>query len=301
MHESNTLLAITFSIAVYVAFIWFFGNRFLRNIIAQSMLPAIGLFLIFPFFAVISLGFIKIFDLSIDIEIVFVVLTILFFYFLEFRLGILSRWFGEISEEIKLKSSPAAFFLRDKKPCEILDNFIKAFNAEINSFGSQSLLLCGFNIFFLSNMWDIYPLKSFDSLKWSFQISASNFQQYLIYGLVFLFSIYIFHFSHRVRLKIIFNDCIFLIRVAENHGNFLLLKGRGEIVECAYSDCKIDSIASMSPKSPIFYTFNDRLCVLLDSRIEFVDFKASMRIIEEEGVEGFASRIGISLSSSDLD
>jgi hypothetical protein len=318
MHQSNTLLDITFSLAVYIAFIWFFGNRFVRGFLGECVTPLFMCVIIpiisFPAIAIIflPLHFFEATSYNLEISIfVGMLFTILFtfshflnkdsdseikFYQVILDLPFLVfAFFAASVEKIKHLSNPAIYLLQEKKPIEAVGLVISNFKKEVQNHDAHWFFFLIFLIFFLNVASELWLISDF--LYWDWYLKYSDFQKYLGYFCFVCFSLFLFYLSHRQRLKAVFGDCIFVLRVTQNSGSYFLLKGYGEIVEKALDDDEFKDVQELSADSAIFFLIGDKLCVLLDSRIEFRNFLTMMRLVRERGVDWLAERDGITKDS----
>jgi hypothetical protein len=320
MHENTTLLSIIFSLALYIAFIWFLGNRFVRGFLSECVTKAFILAIIpiisFPAIAIIflSLHFFEVtsynFEISIALGITATRFGVLYkdndltfseiiriFPFDTFEL--IRQHFSESVERVKRLSNPAIYLLQEKKPKEAAEAVISNFNKEVESYSAHYFLFLIFLIFFLNVASELWPISNF--LYWNWHLKYSYFSKYFGYFCFICFSLFLFCISHRYRLKAVFGDCIFVLKVTQNSGSYFLIKGRGEIVENSVDDDEFKDVQELSPKSGIFFLIDDKLCLLLDSRIEFRDFLKMMRTVREWGVDWLAERDGITHESFEGD
>ncbi len=324
MNDSNPYITIAFSIAVYAVFAWFLGSRFLRSFIKHSLEPAAFVFVIFPILAMpgftifLSVMYlIGITDRILEFAIAFGVLTavlgilvvttqeklltiIKYLPFTVFILpGVVRHYFAEFFYRVNRSSNSVIFVLKEKTAKEAVEVFFSNFNDETKDFAFVSIIFLGFVVFFLNITSELWPISNF--IYWNWYLKYSNFQKFignLIFGFLLFF---LFYVAHRQRLKAVFNDLVLVLKVAQKNGRYFLVKGRGEIVEHSMHVGEFKNISSMSSQSPIFFEIDGALCLLLDSRVDFTDFLILMRSLKREGVETFAERFGVSVSSFDID
>ncbi len=324
MNELNSYITIASSIAIYAAFAWFLGNRFLQCFIKHSLIPAACIFVILPilampgfiiFLAVMYL--IGITDGILEYAVYFGILTAIVgsfigitqiklteivkdFPFIVFAIpGVVRYYLAEFITRVKRSSNSVILVLQEKTAKEAVKGFFSNFNDETKHFPFVSMVFLCFVIFFLSVTSELWPISNF--VYWNWHLKYSNFQKF-IGNCIFSFSLFlIFYASHRQRLKAIFSDFILVLNVAQKNGKYFLVKGRGEIVDGDLTDDQLIRIESLNGKSAIWFAIDDGLCLFLDSRIEFKDFLTLMRSVREGGVDMLADKLGISVENFDED
>ena len=326
MNDSNPYITIAFSVAVYAAFAWFLGNRFLRSLISQCAailfytvilfpiicFPATALVYVVLYFIVESGykfeiavgGGILITSLSIlykynDVKLTSIIIDLPFILWAFFQR--LFEYFSDVARKIRQHSNPAMYLLQEKSLKHVIEEGFKSFYNEIDSF----YLYFGFFLFFIilpfTQIAELWPFRNISNFKWYLIYDASNLQVFVFSVFSISLLVWLYGVSHRQRLKAIFNDFIFVLKLAKNNGQYLFMKGRGEIVDGDLTEVQLIDIESLPAKSPIFFTIDDDLCLLLDSRAEFKDFLTLMRSVREFGVDVLADKLGISVENFDED
>lgn len=324
MNDSHQYITISFSIVIYAAFVWFLGNRFLRSFIRHSLEPAILMSIVLPMFALLGLAidavflyFFGITDISIEFSIAFVTLSAVLWLSVQVAelklsklpkslqivflciLDLVRDYYAEFFNRVKRSSNSVTLVLQEKTAKEAGKVFFSNINNEIKEFPFISMMFLCFVVFFLCITSELWPISNF--VYWNWYLKYSNFQKFVgncIFGFLLFF---LFYVAHRQRLKAIFSDFILVLKVAKNNGRYLFVKGRGEVVDGDLAEGQLIEIESLSAKSPIFFTIDDDLCLLLDSRVEFKDFLTLMRSVREFGVDVLADKLGISVENYDED
>lgn len=324
MNDSNSYITIAFSIAVYAAFAWFLGNRFLRSLISQCAATLFYTVILFPIicfpatalvyaalyfivesgynFEIAVGGGILITSLSIlykynNVKLTSIIIDLPFILWAFFQR--LFEYFSDVAREIKYHSNPAMYLLKEKSLKHVLEEGFKSFYNEIDSF----YLYFGFFLFFVvfpfTQIAELWPFRNISSFKWYLIYDASKLKVFVFYVFSISLLVWLYGVSHRQRLKAIFNDFIFVLKVAKNNGQHLFMKGRGEIVDGDLTEEQLIDIELLASKSPIFFTIDDDLCLLLDSRAEFKNFLTLMRFVRKDGIDALADKLGLPLQSFD--
>jgi hypothetical protein len=195
-------------------------------------------------------------------------------------------------ESAKKESNKSYYLLQSQKLGKVVGELYRTFHEEIKVSLGGGFYLGIFIFFLLSNIWELWPFNDFYESKLIFTTYPSH-KKYIIFTVCFLFFMGLYFYSYKKRLKNIYEDTIFVMKVAEIQDTYILMKGEGQFLETSLDDDELADIKSKPAGATTFFEIDDEWYLFLDCRINFEDFQIMMKLVDKWSIKEIAEKIQV--------